>query len=250
MMSTQSCKKVAIVQARMNSSRLPGKVLMDLAGKPMLEQQLRRLKCAQELDDIVVATTSNPEDQAIVDLADRLGLRWYRGSEHDVLSRYVEASREAKADLVVRLTADCPLIDPAITDRVVRELTSGGVATDYASNTMVRTFPRGLDTEALYMDVLVRTSRLAGSIPAREHVTYFIHSERPDLYILRSVVDEDDHSGLRWTVDTPEDLQLVRAIYTALDLADRDCTYAEVLDYVRAHPTLQAINAHVEQKAC
>ncbi len=249
-MSFAAGKKVAIVQARMNSSRLPGKVLMELSGKPMLEQQLRRMKYAQELDDIVVATTSNPEDQPIVDLANREGVRWYRGSEHDVLSRYFGASREAEAEIVVRITADCPLIDPAIIDRVIHGLVSRGSACDYSSNTLDRTFPRGLDTEALYMDALARTSRLAESNPAREHVTYFIHTERPDLFILQSVTDEHDHSGLRWTVDTPEDIQLVRAIYEALGLSDRLCSYLELLDFVRSHPEVQAINAHIEQKVC
>ena len=135
-------KRVVIVQARMASSRLPGKVLMDLCGKPMLAQLLGRLKRCMHADEIVVATTTKPGDDPVAALADREGVRVFRGSEDDVLSRYAGAAREARAGMVVRITADCPLIDPDQTDRVIQALEKGAAEYDYASNTQNRRFPR------------------------------------------------------------------------------------------------------------
>ena len=209
-------RRVVVVQARMTSTRLPGKVLMDLAGAPLLERELERLRRCRLADEIVLAMTTNADDDPLVALADRLGLRWYRGSEHDVLSRYVGAAREARADVVVRVTSDCPLIDPDEVDAVIEALDP---ATDYAANVLERRLPRGLDTEALWRDTLERIARMATSTPAREHVTWFCHTERPELFVIRSVPRPYDAADLRWTVDTPEDLELVRRLYAELDLA-------------------------------
>ena len=239
-------RRVVIVQARMTSTRLPGKVLMDLAGKPLLERQLERLTRCERADEVVLAVTTNADDDALVDLARRLGLRWHRGSEHDVLERYAGAAREAAADVVVRVTSDCPLIDPEETDAVIAALESERC--DYASNILERTLPRGLDTEALWRDVLERVERLATSAAAREHVTWFVHSERPDLFVLRSVRRPYAAADLRWTVDTPQDLALVRRLYEELGIAYRRVSLPEILDHVRAHPELAAINAEVAQK--
>lgn len=236
-------KKVAIVQARMTSTRLPGKVLMDLGGRPMLARQLDRLKACEMLDEIVVATTTNGTDNPVVDLCRGRGVRFFRGSEHDVLGRYVGAAREAAADVVVRITADCPLIDPQITDRVISELVNNSSACDYASNARRRTFPRGLDVEALFLDALLRVDRLATSEAAREHVTLFPTYERPELFLCRDVVDDADHSDLRWTVDTQTDMELVRMIFDGLEMAGRTVFYPEILEYVLAHPQLSSLNA-------
>jgi spore coat polysaccharide biosynthesis protein SpsF len=240
-------RRVAIVQARMTSTRLPGKVLMDLAGRPLLERQLGRLRRCERLDEIVVATTVNATDDPLVDLCRRLGTAWFRGSEEDVLSRYAGAAREAGAELVIRVTSDCPLIDPEETDAVVAALEQRPQC-DYASNILERRLPRGLDTEALWRDVLERLDRVAVSAPAREHVTWFCHTERPDLFELYSVRRPFDAADLRWTVDTPEDLAMVRLLYEELGLADAPRPLAEVIAWVRAHPDVAAINAAVEQK--
>lgn len=141
-------KRVIIVQARITSTRLPGKVLMDVAGRPMLSQQLRRLKQCRMADDIVIATTTNRGDGRIVDLARQEGVGWFCGSESDVLARFVGAARQTQADAIVRVTADCPLIDPHVTDRVIGELIGHASECDYASNILQRTFPKGLDVEA------------------------------------------------------------------------------------------------------
>lgn len=241
-------KRVIILQARMASTRLPGKVLMDVAGRPMLVQQLRRLARCRQADEIVVATTTNATDDPIVALVRAEGVRWFRGSETDVLGRYVGAAREAKAEVVVRVTADCPLIDPNESDRVIEALTAQRDRCDYASNVVRRTFPQGLDTEALYVDTLERLDRLAQSSPAREHVTYFILNEHPELFSIHPVADSENNADLRWTVDMPQDLEMVRALYQELNLGERAEGYREILAYVRAHPAIAAVNSGVMQR--
>jgi spore coat polysaccharide biosynthesis protein SpsF len=240
-------RRVGIVQARMTSTRLPGKVLATVAGHPMLAQQVRRLKASRNLDEIMVATTVNASDDPVVALAQAEQVAWFRGDEHDVLARYLGAARAAKAEMVVRMTADCPLIDPQIVDLVVAAACESGC--DYASNTIHRTYPRGLDVEAFHVDVLERMDRLATSAPAREHVTYHLHRERPDLFLIRNVADEEDHSDLRWTVDTDVDLRLVRAVFDLARLGERTLPYRELVHLVCSRPELRTLNAEVVQKA-
>jgi spore coat polysaccharide biosynthesis protein SpsF len=240
--------RVVIVQARMTSTRLPGKVLADLGGRSVLERQLERLARCERADELVVATTTNSEDDPIVALVGRLGHRVFRGSEDDVLSRYAGAAREAGADLVVRVTSDCPLIDPEETDVVIAELEARAAEADFASNPLVRDVPRGLDTEALWRDVLERAHRMATSVPAREHVTFYIWSERPERFALHAVRRPYEAADLRWTVDTPEDLEVVRRLFDALGYADRPVPVAEAIAWAREHPEVTALNADVVQK--
>lgn len=239
-------KRVIIVQARMSSTRLPGKVLAQVAGKPMLAQQLQRLKQCPAADEIMVATTAHQGDQPIIELARQVDVGWFCGSEHDVLARFVGAARQSQADVVVRVTADCPLIDPHIAAQVINDLTDHAAECDYASNVLERTYPRGLDVEAFFMDTLLRIDRLAQSQAAREHVTVLPRSERAELFLCRSVTDSHNNADLRWTVDTEVDLQLIRAIYNALDLAQSKIAYPEVLAYVRSHSELNQMNSHIE----
>jgi spore coat polysaccharide biosynthesis protein SpsF len=241
-------RRVIVVQARMTSTRLPGKVLMDLEGRPLLERELERLARCTRAEEVMLAVTTNAADDPLVALADRLGLRWYRGSEDDVLSRYAGAAADADADLVVRVTSDCPLIDPQETDAVIAALEERAVEADYASNRLEPHLPRGLDVEVLWRDVLDRMNRMATSRPAREHVTWFCYAERPDLFSLHAVRRPVDAHDLRWTVDTAADLALVRRLYADLDLAERSVPLADVIAHVRAHPEIAALNAHVEQK--
>jgi spore coat polysaccharide biosynthesis protein SpsF len=241
-------RRVVIVQARMTSARLPGKVLMDLEGRPLLERELERLARCERADEVVLAVTDAAADDPLVALAGRLGLRWHRGPEHDVLARYAGAAREAGAELVVRVTSDCPLIDAQEVDAVIAALEQRRATCDYASNRLERDLPRGLDAEALWRDVLDRMDRLARSRPAREHVTWFCYAERPDLFALHSVRRPFDARDLRWTVDTPDDLAMVRRLYAELGLAEAPRPLGEVIAFVRAHPEIAALNAHVEQK--
>ena len=235
-------RRVIIVQARMTSTRLPGKILMDLAGRPLLEQQLRRLQRCGHADEIMVATTTNRDDDPIVDLVKKLGMSWFRGSENDVLSRYLGAARQARADLVVRITSDCPLIDPALTDHVIRSLCENASRYDYAANCLDRTYPRGLDTEAFFFDTLLRLDRMTLDPKLREHATYLILAKHPAFLALSLSDAGGNNADLRWTVDYPEDLELVRRLYGDLGLGERDVPYAEILGHVRAHPELATIN--------
>ena len=163
-------------------------------------------------------------------------------------SRYAGAAHETGADVVVRITSDCPLIDPEISARVIEELTSHP-GCDYVNNVSPRSYPRGLDTEAFTRETLDKMDRLATSQAAREHVTLFAVMEQPEMFVRRSVTDDEDNSDLRWTVDTPEDLSMMRRIYEGLRLAEHIAPYREVLAFVRAHPEISALNARVQQKS-
>jgi spore coat polysaccharide biosynthesis protein SpsF len=223
---------------------------MDLAGEPMLAHVIYRAQRARLVDHVMIATTDRPEDDPIADLAATLGVEVFRGSEHDVLSRYIGAARVSGADVIVRLTADCPLLDAGIVDAVIAGLDEGESAggVDYASNVIARTFPRGLDVEAMFRDVLERVGRLARSAPAREHVTYFILREQPSMFRLRSISDTVDNSDLRWTVDELADLEMVRLLYRELHLAKSHLPYRDLLAWVCSRPDVASMN-HDVQKA-
>lgn len=235
----------AIIQARMGSSRLPGKVLADIEGRTMLARVIDRVRLAREVHDVLVATSDAAGDDAVAAAAAAEGLTAVRGSEHDVLDRYVQAARHARLDVVVRVTADCPLLDPDLTDAVIRLVIDGQGQVDYAANTLRRTFPRGLDVEVAPMATLERAWREARSLHERAHVFPWVY-EVPGRCRLAGVTHDTDWSHLRWTVDTPEDLAAVRGIYRAL--AGRAFRWRDVLAVVAANPALADVNAGVRQK--
>ena len=237
---------VIIVQARMGSSRLPGKVLMDLHGRPLLERQIERLRRSQTADAIVIATSTHARDDAIAEVAEGLGVGLFRGHEDDVLARYVGAADAFGADVVVRVTADCPLIDPEVLDRCVTRLLDDDDL-DYVSNTLQRTYPRGLDVEVLRRGVLDIANDEAADPDDREHVTRFVWRQ-PERFRLEGEADGEDHSALRWTVDTQEDLDVVRAVYDDLYPERPDFGYADALAHAAEHPDVHARNRHVRQK--
>ncbi|MHB8899425.1 MAG: cytidylyltransferase domain-containing protein [Thermoguttaceae bacterium] len=236
---------VAIVQARTGSTRLPGKVLHDLAGHTMLARVLRRTQRAALVNQVVVATTTSSEDDPVVSECRRLGVSWYRGSEHDVLDRYYVTAEAYRAELVVRVTSDCPLIDPALIDRVVEAYFRE--RPDYVSNFLERTFPRGLDNEAVPFEGLARAWCEAEAAYQRVHVTPYFY-EHPELFRLLAVKQDRDLSGHRWTVDTPDDLRFVRAVFELLGGDDR-FTWEDVLALIEADASLAGINRHVRHKA-
>ncbi|MBN2292787.1 MAG: glycosyltransferase family protein [Pirellulales bacterium] len=237
-------KVVAIIQARMGSTRLPGKVLMDLHGRTMLERVVGRTRRASLIDEVVVATTSHESDEPIIDECRRLDVPYFLGSEDDVLDRYNRAADAHHADVIVRITSDCPLIDPTETDRVVRAFLDSHA--DYASNFIRRTYPRGLDTEAMSAATLAHAWLEAGEPYERIHVTPYIYGH-PEMFQLLSVTGREDHSNYRWTVDTPEDLQFVREIYRLLGTRET-AGWREVLSLLRANPKLAEINQSVRHK--
>ncbi len=238
-------KVVAIVQARMGSDRLPGKVLADLDGQPMVERVLRRCDQIAGITDLVVAIPDSPGDDALADHLRRRRRAVFRGPESDVLARYLRAAERYRADVVVRVTADCPFLDPDVSDMVIAAFLRGAV--DYASNTVERTFPRGLDTEVFSLDALRRAADEATDPADREHVTRYIW-RHPQRYRLCQVRAEEDLSHHRWTVDTAEDLAFARAVFAELrPLGDR-FRYRDVLRILSHRPELVAMNAHVAQK--
>jgi spore coat polysaccharide biosynthesis protein SpsF len=236
-------KVVAIIQARMGSSRLPGKVLKDLDGETVLSRVVRRVERANLIDEVLVATTDQTPDDAIVEECNLCSVRVFRGNEDDVLDRYFRAAQLNKADVVVRITSDCPLIDPEITEETVRAFLSQEA--DYASNALERTYPRGLDTEVMTLQALQRAWSAADQPYQRAHVTPYIY-EHPDEFKIVTVTGDSDFSRHRWTLDTPEDLEFIRAVYARL--RGRDFRWHDVLQVLEREPALIALNRDVAQK--
>lgn len=240
--------KVAIfVQARMGSSRLPGKVLMPILEKPMLKFQIDRLKKVKLAHQLVVLTTDLKLDDPIVAFCQQENVLCYRGSEEDVLDRYYQAALYYKANVIVRVTADCPLIDPAVIDQVIDLFLKNQPDCDYASNTLIRSFPRGLDVEVMSFDAL-KHAFLKGSLtPEREHVTYYIY-KHPEKFRLKNLELQPHQDSHRWTVDTPEDFQLVQMIFEAIYRDNPHFGLNDLLELLHKHPDWSLINANIEQK--
>jgi spore coat polysaccharide biosynthesis protein SpsF len=239
-------RSVGIIQARMGSTRLPGKVLRDLAGEPMLSRVVERTRRARSLDEIVVATSHLQADDRIESLCCERGWAFYRGSERDVLSRYYEAAKKFEADIVVRVTSDCPLIDAVLIDDHVERLKAGWCEVDFVTNMMQQTFPLGLAVEAMPMDVLVRMHRMSGTAELREHVTTLAYVA-PERFKIEHVLHTADLSSMRWTVDTAEDLEFVRRIFEYFG-QDR-FSWQEVLPVLEMHPEWEEINREMSARA-
>ena len=240
-------KVVAIIQARMGSTRLPGKILKKVMDKTLLEYQLERVQQSTLIDEIIVATTEKEQDQAIVKLCEQLGQKVYRGSENDLLSRYYGAAIQRKADVVVRLTSDCPLIDPKVIDGVIQLYLKRQVDIDYASNTLERTYPRGLDTEVFSFEALQKAHEQALLERDREHVTTYIYTNLSEFRLVNFTCGQSLGSH-RWTVDTEEDFELIKRILEHLYPNNPQFTMQDVLDLLKINPTWVDINAHIEQK--
>jgi spore coat polysaccharide biosynthesis protein SpsF len=270
---------VAIIQARMSSSRLPGKVMLDIGGQPMLVHTVERTRRAQTVDEVVVATTTEPADDALAALCTERGYPCSRGSLNDVLDRFYQAARAHGAEVIVRITADCPLIDAGLIDHTVREFLGSAESThllgelryDFAANRLPspwkRTYPIGLDVEVCRFQALERAWREASQPHQREHVMPYLYEDSPVVDSLSGLVQDGprkpfdsphpfrvllvnhpvDYGSLRWTVDTPADLELVRRIFT--HFAGRDgFSWLDVLDLFQRHPELAELNAGVQHK--
>jgi spore coat polysaccharide biosynthesis protein SpsF len=234
-------KILGILQARLSSSRLPGKVMRPLAGAPMIERQVERLRRAQALEGLVLATSTDRSDGLLEQWAIGAGLAVHRGALDDVLDRFVDAARPREPAHVVRLTADCPLADPQLIDRVVSAHLDVGA--DYTSNTLQPTFPDGLDVEVMTMAALEAAAREATAPYQREHVTQFI-IRQPERFRLHNVRCERDLSALRWTVDEAVDFELIEAVYGALYRSNPAFTTADVLAFLQHNPQWVAHNTH------
>jgi spore coat polysaccharide biosynthesis protein SpsF (cytidylyltransferase family) len=210
---------VAIIQARMTSTRLPGKVLADIGGKPLLHKMIERVSLSKKLSNIIVATTINADDDPVEELCKQLNVSVYRGDEEDVLGRFSAAAKNYSAeDIIVRLTADCPLIDPEIIDQTIEVYERKKC--DYASNTNVRTYPDGLDVEVFSRDILELANKNAKHTFLREHVTPYIRGSHAEYGCVNLKIEQlifpGDFSHIRWTVDTAEDLEVIREIFKNL----------------------------------
>ncbi|NQU82940.1 MAG: glycosyltransferase family protein [Parcubacteria group bacterium] len=230
-MSKANSKIVAIVQARMGSTRLPGKVLMDVEDKPVVWWVLERLKKAKRIDEIVLAIPDTKENDILADFAKKYNYIYVRGSEEDVLSRYYKTAKDRGADIIVRITADCPFVDPEIVDKVIKTHSEEG--SDYTSNVVERTYPKGLDTEVFNFDVLENAYLEAKQSHHREHVSaYFL--ENPEMFRLENVSAPLDlqNSNMRITVDTQEDLDFIRKIAKHFS-PRKDFSSIEIINYAK-----------------
>ena len=240
-------KIAAIIQARITSTRLPGKVLMDIEGKPMLWHVINRLKLSKKINEIILAIPNTKENDILEKFAKDNKVKYFKGSEEDVLSRYYEAAKEFKSDIVVRITSDCPLIDPQVVDLVIEKHLNSGA--DYTSNVLQRTFPRGLDIEVFNFKVLEKTQKEARKNYQREHVTPYIY-EHPEIFELQHIEAKGKlrRPELRLTVDTKEDLKLIREIYRHLYKLRKIFYTEEIIDLFNNHQELIKINEKVRQK--
>lgn len=245
----QNFKVAAIVQARFGSTRLAGKILKEISNKPMLWHIVNRLSHSKLINQIIIATTTLPDDDQVQEFCETNNISFYRGSSDDVLSRYFETAKFATADVIVRITSDCPVIDPVIVDKMLEmyfeKNRSGKV--DYLSNTLVRTFPRGLDTEIFSFDALERAHTEAAQQFEREHVTPYFYNH-PEKFSIKNFVNEKDFSFHRWTVDTEEDFRLIEEIYKTLYSKKELFLFEDILKLFEEQLHLININQNVQQK--
>lgn len=229
-----------IVQARMQSTRLPGKVLMDLGGKTILEHVLTRLQTVRGADIVCCAVPDDSASDPVAAEAERIGVIVFRGSEEDVLDRYYQAAIACKADAVLRVTSDCPVIDPDVCAQVIDLLKTSGA--DYACNNMPPSWPHGLDCEAVTFKWLERSAREAEKKFEREHVTQYVRNH-PDARTVNLAGPGGDTIYHRWTIDTPEDYAFFKALWPHLPEGMEAMDYRNILKIVEADPALATINA-------
>jgi spore coat polysaccharide biosynthesis protein SpsF len=241
-------KIIASVEARMTSTRLPGKVLLKSQGKPMLLHQIERIKRSKYIDEIWIATSTNLKDKAIVDLARDLHVKWHRGSELDVLKRVVDTTKEANADIVVQLTGDCPLIDPEIIDQAIRVYNYN--AFDYVSNSLVRSYPRGLDVSVMSAKILNLSLKNAKDAAHHEHIGLSIY-ENPKKFKLFNIFASPKlcRPDIRITLDTIEDFHLINEIYKNLYKRNKKFSASDIINFLDKHPNIKNINSHIQQKS-
>lgn len=232
---------LAILQARMSSTRLPGKVLKPILGEPMLFRQIERIRRSKKIDDLIVATSTSKEDDQIEKLCSEKNVRCFRGSLDDVLDRFYGAAMTCNSEYIMRLTGDCPLFDPGIADELVDFFILGGY--DYVSNTVEPTYPDGLDIEIMKFSAL-KTAWEEAKLPSeREHVTPYI-LKHPEVFSVGCMKNSEDLSQMRWTVDEPEDYEFVKFIYEYLYDRNSEFTWEDVLCFIQNNPEVATINSN------
>lgn len=240
-------KIIATIEARMASSRLPGKVLLPLAGKPALERLIERLKRSKYLDGIVVATTDKPSDDVIEALAKQLGVGCFRGSEDDVLGRVLGAAQSVQADVICEITGDCPLLDWRVVDRGVEEFFAAPL--DYAANCLTPSYPLGLETQVFPTKILAEVDQLTQDPIDRTHVSYYIYAHPEQFRVKNWLANPEAHAPeMRLTLDEPDDLTLIDRVFSELLPSKPDFSAEDVVALLKRKPELLAINEHVRQK--
>lgn len=235
-------KIIAIVQARMSSSRLPNKVLMNLGGRPVIEQVFHQLSFSKKIDDTILATSFDKSDDPLEQWAKKNNIKYFRGDLNNVLKRFFDAAVKFNADIIVRITADCPLIDPEVVDEVIKGFLSGNY--DYYSNINPPTFPDGLDTEVFSFSALEKTYKNAKLLSEIEHVTPYIRNN-PDIFKIGNYSSENDFSHFRWTLDTIEDYEFISIIYEKLYKNNSYISWKEVIKFLNINKELIKINSHI-----
>src|SRR3989344_3148687 len=234
-------KTLCIIQARMSSTRLPGKVLKEINRKPLLQYEIERLRLAKKLDQIVVATSASKESDEIEKFCERIGVPCFRGSEEDVLNRYYECAKKYPGyDAIVRVTGDCPLIDPRVVDEVVNLFEEGGY--DYASNVLEETFPDGMDVEVFKRTALATSQEEAKMQSGREHVTLYIRNK--EKFKKGNLRAPQDYSSFRMTVDNPEDFEVAKFLIERTSQGD---SYLKFVELLRENPRVREKNAKVKR---
>lgn len=239
-------RTVAVVQARMRSTRLPGKVLKEILEQPLIGYLIQRLERSQRIDELVIATSTEPADDVIAQYCQHNGIAFFRGSEVDVLLRYFDSAKAYNADFVVRICADSPLIDPALVDELLKEFLQAKPECDYLSNTINQSCPLGMNVEVFTFQALERANAKANHPYDREHVTPYLY-RHPELFSICQKHYSPDLSSVRLTVDTPEDFELVRLILEGLGVAKKEFGLPEIMKFLYEHPELMKINAHIQQ---
>ena len=234
---------IAFLQARMSSSRLPGKVLLDLAGSPMLIQEINRLKRSKLIDDIVVVTSDTKSDDMIVDVCKSHNINYFRGSLDNVLDRFYHAYLKFRPDHIVRVTGDCPLIDWNIVDQVIEQHLEHSC--DYTSNTLSPTYPDGLDVEVMTKDCLVKIKNKAVTMTELEHVTYYCYSHQEEFSLKNVKNISGDQSEYRLTVDTTEDFEVISRIYDALHKDKEAFILKDILVFLDRNPDIKKVNSYI-----
>ncbi len=236
----------AIIQARMGSTRLPGKVLMPLVGKPVVQQVVERLAWSKTLDKIIVATSTNEIDDVLAAFLKKNGINFFRGDENDVLDRFYQCAKKFKLDVIIRITSDCPFVDAQLVDEIVNYFLMHKGKLDYAANVNPPTYPDGLDVEVFSFSALEKSWNEAKLQYQREHVTSFIR-DNPQIFKIANITYKRDLSKVRLTLDTPEDLQVVSNIYNSLYSKNPKFSWLDVVNLIEANPEILSPTKHIKR---
>lgn len=228
----------------MGSTRLPGKIIKKVCGSTLLEHEILRVKKSKLIDQVVIATTNKSQDDIVEELVKKIGVKIFRGSENDVLDRYYQAAKKFKATCVVRLTGDCPLIDPEVIDKVVKYYLDNKTIFDYVSNVRPATYPDGMDTEIFTFQVLEKSWRQAKLASEREHVTAYI-AKNNGIFRVGNVESNNDYSEIRLTIDEPQDWQLIEKIFIKLYPEKQDFNLNDILNLLKNNPSYVEINKNI-----